>query len=395
MRKNRSSEQHWKTSRSDRAEGNKHLPDLPRVPSELVDTLEAEFQRIFRRPPGEGDPLFFPFALLMSEDEVGEKWDEIMAAAGTDPALQHAIRKTGRVVSDVGKKYLSAEDLKEWNDAVAEFRTWEQSGFPIHQPSHFEQAANELEEEFVRLQFVMALFLRQANDPSTPPSSNRLFAFFYAAKSLKSMLASNVILFKGYAEDSMTLARSTFENYLQTVFAVRRPSDHGDWAMARLGIESGKWRYPTNRRGRYDYSMLVEVATGREITQLTRGEMARLSPFPEDRELYKLLYGHLSSYAHPDPIRLLNYLSEDGFVATKREDAGPAHLLAMLILTLQFDALLNLGDHPARPRRDVQVLLDQIRLKSTKAFSLVQNLNQYALAGPLKSRMEKVGLPWP
>ena len=51
--------------------------DLSRLMGEDMEKLRAEFERIYRRRPGEGDPVWLPFQLLMSKDDVDDVTDDV------------------------------------------------------------------------------------------------------------------------------------------------------------------------------------------------------------------------------------------------------------------------------------------------------------------------------
>jgi hypothetical protein len=46
----------------------------------------------------------------------------IMIDAGIDPAYAFAFRKTGRLLTTENMKYLTPDELAEWNDAIQEYR---------------------------------------------------------------------------------------------------------------------------------------------------------------------------------------------------------------------------------------------------------------------------------
>jgi hypothetical protein len=91
----------------------------------LLRQMES-FREKFGRDPGPTDPVFFdPNAdepQPMSFDTIEEELLDAMAAAGVDPALIYAFHKTGRIVSETNQHMLTRSELKEWNDAVEEYR---------------------------------------------------------------------------------------------------------------------------------------------------------------------------------------------------------------------------------------------------------------------------------
>ena len=53
-------------------------------------------------------------------------WDKILAAAedaGAAPEVIYAMRKTRRIVTEQNKQHLTAEDIAEWDAAIAEFKS--------------------------------------------------------------------------------------------------------------------------------------------------------------------------------------------------------------------------------------------------------------------------------
>jgi len=66
---------------------------------------------------------------LLSDDEVAKvraATVEAMQAAGIRPALIYAYKRTGLIVTGENRRLMSAADLDEWEDAIAEFQ--EQDG---------------------------------------------------------------------------------------------------------------------------------------------------------------------------------------------------------------------------------------------------------------------------
>jgi len=61
---------------------------------------------------------------LLSDDEVAKlraSTAEAMRAAGIRPALVYAYERTGLIVTRENRKLMSAADIDEWEDAIAEY----------------------------------------------------------------------------------------------------------------------------------------------------------------------------------------------------------------------------------------------------------------------------------
>jgi len=98
------------------------------IPSELADELRAQMERFrakFGREPGPTDPVFFdPDADEPRPLNIDAAFDELAAIAGevgVSPQLIYAMKKTGRMVTENNKQFLTPAELKEWNDAIEEY----------------------------------------------------------------------------------------------------------------------------------------------------------------------------------------------------------------------------------------------------------------------------------
>lgn len=56
----------------------------------------------------------------MSEKELEKVMLDAMERAGTDKALIHAFKKTGRLVTEENSKHLTQAEIDEWNAAIEE-----------------------------------------------------------------------------------------------------------------------------------------------------------------------------------------------------------------------------------------------------------------------------------
>jgi hypothetical protein len=105
------------------------IPMSPEVARAMKKQLKA-FRKKFHRDPGPNDPIFFdPDAdspQPPSEANVAAMFTEMIDAAkeaDISPAYIYATRKTGRMVTERNKHFLSAEDLAEWDAAIEEFKS--------------------------------------------------------------------------------------------------------------------------------------------------------------------------------------------------------------------------------------------------------------------------------
>jgi hypothetical protein len=105
--------------------------EVPMSP-EVRDALEEQCKSFVAksgREPGPGDPLFFdpdsdvPQPLTKKAlADVEAAMVEAAAAAGIDPVLVYAMKKTGLIASEHNWHLLTPEDRRAWEEAVAEGR---------------------------------------------------------------------------------------------------------------------------------------------------------------------------------------------------------------------------------------------------------------------------------
>src|SRR5207247_327295 len=90
----------------------KAIPLSPEANQAVEQQLQA-FREKFGRDPKSDDPIFFePDAdepILISEEKYDEAMVEAMSAAGLDPALIFAYKRTGRLVTETNRHLLTGE----------------------------------------------------------------------------------------------------------------------------------------------------------------------------------------------------------------------------------------------------------------------------------------------
>ncbi len=92
------------------------------VSDELAEVIEQQHQRFveeFGREPGPEDNLFFN---MPHQEVVEHVMVEGMKQAGIDPAIIYAFEKTGLMVTEANEHLISDVDLKEWDEAITEYK---------------------------------------------------------------------------------------------------------------------------------------------------------------------------------------------------------------------------------------------------------------------------------
>lgn len=101
----------------------KTVPITPEV-LDILDELRQRFIEKFGREPGPDDPLLFDpdkdTPTQLDPDALIQEFEAAADAAGLNPAISYAFRKTGLIVTEENQHLLSQEDLEEWQQAIEE-----------------------------------------------------------------------------------------------------------------------------------------------------------------------------------------------------------------------------------------------------------------------------------
>lgn len=89
---------------------------------EMVELLEIQHKKFvdkFGREPGPDDPIFFD---VPSEEELENSTIKMLEEAGCSEEYIYAYKKTGRLLTEDNRRFLADIELKEWDDAIEEYR---------------------------------------------------------------------------------------------------------------------------------------------------------------------------------------------------------------------------------------------------------------------------------
>jgi len=108
------------------------MPKKVTLPPEAAKALKKQlkaFRKRFNRDPRPDEPIFFDpdsnTPQFQSEANIKAMWEGILAAAkkaGIRPEILYAMRKTGRIVTAENARYLTPEELAEWDAAIEQFK---------------------------------------------------------------------------------------------------------------------------------------------------------------------------------------------------------------------------------------------------------------------------------
>lgn len=356
-----------------------------------------KFRHVFRRDPGPNDRVD-PYTYVTDPEEFEANFIEAAESSGIDPAIVYAFRKTGRIMMEGVSDRLPQKYVDEWNEAVEEYHA--SLNDPAPAPSAIDEKMSRVMDEAVRLPFLFGKLLADVNQRAPGKLRKRgfpaVFALFCAARTAKSLQAIRTLMETQAAEDSLTIVRSMYEGYLHCIGTLREPGLLEEVQKAKGGVHAGTHRHPRNRKGRTNFRIAVDVATGERLcADLSIAKLAALSPHPEDMVIYGELYSYLSRFAHPHVVTIPQFLGEAGFTSKNRELVFEAFLLANVVGSLVLDAMVQLPI-PRETRADLRRFLRHANKAFTDFFAEVHRLETpSSMQLALEGRVRKMGRPWP
>jgi len=172
-----------------------------------------------------------------------------------------------------------------------------------------------------------------------------------------------------HGEDSLILVRSIFENYLSSIHVVNHPKEIHDKIIARVGLLSGAFSYKRNSKGNPIYSKAIDNKTKEEVDiSFSFSEMAKRSLYPEDYIIYERQYSRLSSYVHPDFLKVTDYMEADSIPAYKEEWYLEVPLLSIYFTVLILDCFYSLIIATKQIQGDIRRIVRRIVNKYMRLF---------------------------
>lgn len=269
------------------------------------------YEEIFGRKAVDDDPLFLEMTLY-SEEEIADKTEEALKYAfGLPEEDLYAYRKLGYVVTKENKHNAPSKNLEEWNNAKKEY-------FEILSGKKLEsdpaaELQDHLENWVVKLIHLFALILYKSEEDLKRADlfkgiNLKNYSLFCLTKHLKTMKATRALTTHYFNEDTFSLIRTMYENYLQISTIVHNPDQIQKELLAKVGLHLG------THKQEYDY--IIENSTGIKTKVLSNKQRAALDKDfnHENMQLYFTMYEYLSYFIHPD-IRVAGQYFKDGYLS--------------------------------------------------------------------------------
>jgi hypothetical protein len=347
---------------------------------QIADRQAETFRRHFEREPGPGVP-FFLAKYLYSEQDLERETVAAMEAAGIDPGVVYAYKKTGYLQLESQLHRYTGAAIAEWDKAISEFDL--HGGEPGEGPEArlFDTTLKSLTDEFES--FIYALGLAHDNYFNAPfenqcaQDQKILTAPQYqalcASRVHRTLRTVRVLEERRLSEDILKLARSIYESYLHMVVVQREPHSLETLVDSIVGVRRGTHAYKKRKNGEDDKRVIVELASGREMpSQVSAFKMAESSPFVEDVEFFDFFYSKTSELIHPSVFSLDGYVSSHGLDPVKPHMHEEAIVFTACVAAMVVDWIPRMKDCPNQVATDCRTVVKRTKGKLLALLDLLQ-----------------------
>jgi len=307
-------------------------PDIPNL-TELTEQVEDSFFEAMRRPPRDGDRLFY-WSYCYSDAEFNRLTIAAMLRSNIPQRLIYIYDKTGFMVSKEGHNRLTKEEKKEIRLAASEYDALDQEDSEnVYELSDYDEMGMEKDDPLQNALYVFGNFIeRNINSKIHTVDVQRFVCAHLIVRTYRIVRA----IFRSHkyttTEESLVLVRSLYEIYCKLVYATRSKRNAKYLLDSDFGLISGKYKIFV-KDGKPKRNILVNQKSGKEIPR-TRSfyEYISTSKFPQDRELFEILYEYLSSFVHSGSRHIFKTWNDNrtGFSLTHDNDDNFKVFVSML-----------------------------------------------------------------
>ncbi|WP_454617050.1 DUF5677 domain-containing protein [Bradyrhizobium cenepequi] len=335
-------------------------PDIPNL-SELTEQVEQSFFEVMRRPPRDGDRLFY-WSYCYSDAEFRALMIATMLRANTPQRLIHIFDKTGFMVSKEGYKRLTKDEKEEIKRAGLEYDALDQQGQEnVYKLSDYEEMGTEKDDPLRNALYIFGNFIeRNVNSGRHTVDVQRFVCAYLLVRTYRIVRA--IFRSQKYttSEEALVLVRSLYEIYCKLVYATRSKRNAKYLLDSDFGLSSGVYEVLV-KDGKTKRHILVNRRSGKQIPR-TRSfyEYISTSRFSEDRELFEVLYEYLSSFVHSGSRHIASTWIDNstGFSLTHDNDENLkvfVLMLTCLISSMTMQGILSLRNISEVSRWDISL----------------------------------------
>lgn len=355
---------------------------------EVVLNAQKLFIKTFKRKPVGDDPFLISLYLFSDKDFMRDVVD-VMKKSGIREELIYAFQATdGLMLTAENIPMATQSKIDDWNRAILEYRSGS-----YEKINRLEKNVDEFCSLLQDCIFAFGLLKDKfLNSHKYENLDNPIFIqAFYIVKSFSSLKTVYSFLEKDVGEDSLSILRTVYENYLHIVFLKNCPDRIVEFLASCGGVDSGIFEYCKGTNGRDDFKKILDKRTGIVYKKLTNYKLVEVS-HKEDIELFDHLYAFLSDFIHPSVMLFDNYLqscinkygSKVGRLNYQNHNhKDSAGFFSVIIASMILDEVSYIVDSKLL-KRDIRIVVKRV---ATLYFKLIKDLPDDHFYMMLSARM--------
>lgn len=302
--------------------------------------------------------------------------------AGVSEDYVYAYYKTGRIVTKNNKKYLTKEDLKEFNYFCKEYNKLIKAEPKNNRCNiiQFISFANDyLKKVFIEkysylssaLHDYLKRHLEESQDFLNYKITNEIdFLGFCCIKSLKDLESIKELIEMQMVENIYAICRSLFEAYIQ----VENLAHNNDFFNELLKNASNcTYDFKVKQDGSINYNELIIKKSKTKNVSIKK--ICDNSRYVTDKGLYDIFYRSTCQFIHLDVMSAKSYFH--GFDPFQEIDASLiAAIVSITFLTLMLEQFSNVEKLKPGYKKDIKYLTNNIKKDLLLAFQVI-NTNEY------------------
>jgi hypothetical protein len=322
--------------------------------------MKTMFIEMFGREPG-GERIF----CNIPDDKIDYDHNLIRIMRNTclDEDIIYAYYKTGLIITNDNKKFISDIDYTLWKAAIKEYNQLINqklsSSMDIIQAVAF---ANSMLREiclkyFEQFDFVLGMFISLTQDQKQDYNSFNIssvldFLAYCAHRTQKNIVTIKTLVKEGMAENALATVRFIFESYLNAAVYTKDTALFNEKVLPLAGLDNGTHSRVLRNDGTVDRYSVKDNQTNKIFnTKILIKDLA-IKSSKNDETFYTILYGDLSQYIHIDVLAAKKYFStSDPFYEI--DEALIAGYLSIFFSTQLISTFCKFDDIPVTLRKDL------------------------------------------
>ena len=311
--------------------------------------------------------------------------------------LVYAYYKTGRIITEENEKFLTKEDLKEFDYYCREYKKLMNKNLKNNQCNIIQlvNLANyQLSATFEKiysylhntLHDCLKRHLEERQDFLNYKISSEIdYIGFCCIKTLKDLESIRTLLDMRMVENIYCICRSLFEAYIQIVNLAHNNSF---FDSVLTNVANCKYDFKTLPDGSVNYNELI--IKKQKTKDISIKELCKNSPYKTDNDLYDIFYRSACQFIHLDVMSAKSYFH--GYDPFYEIDSSLiAALTGITFLTLMISEFSNIKCLKPQYKKDSKYLANQLKKDLIFSYKIITSdeYNRNELFNSIINRLEE------